>query len=136
MNLKNSILNIKKSLVFPLFLLSKINKSLKYLVISKKEYNITKQSILRNLPNQFETLRQIIRQISNITLFNLDLNYYSKLPDEVNNLSIEEVIEVGEKRILSDQIKLLIVGDYEKISSGINNLGLPVEKIDYNGNPI
>ncbi|MCH2304089.1 MAG: insulinase family protein [SAR202 cluster bacterium] len=104
--------------------------------VSKKEFNITKQSILRNLPNQFETLRQIIRQISNITLFNLDLNYYSKLPDEVNNLSIEEVIEVGEKRILSDQIKLLIVGDYEKISSGINNLGLPVEKIDYNGNPI
>ncbi|MFL2764339.1 MAG: M16 family metallopeptidase [Dehalococcoidia bacterium] len=104
--------------------------------VSKKEFNITKQSILRNLPNQFETLRQIIRQISNITLFNLDLNYYSKLPDEINNLSIEEVIEVGEKRILSDQIKLLIVGDYEKISSEINNLGLPVEKIDYNGNPI
>ena len=104
--------------------------------VSKNEFNITKQSILRNLPNQFETLRQIIRQISNITLFNLDLNYYSKLPDEINNLTIEEVIEVGKKRISSDQIKLLIVGDYVKIFSEINNLGLPVEKIDYNGNPI
>jgi len=104
--------------------------------VSKKEFNITKKSILRNLPNQFETLRQIIKQISNISLFNLDLNHYSKIPDQLNKLTIDEIIEVGKKRILPDHIKLLIVGDYSKIGSEVQNLGLPVEKIDYNGNPI
>tara|TARA_A100001037_G_scaffold306871_2_gene357974 strand:- start:12317 stop:14971 length:2655 start_codon:yes stop_codon:yes gene_type:complete len=105
-------------------------------LVSKKEFNITKQSILKNLPNQFETLRQIIRQISNIPLFNLDLNYYSKLPDQLNQLTLDEIIEVSKKRILADQLKILIVGDYQKIISEIETIGLPIVKIDYNGNPI
>jgi len=83
-----------------------------------------KASKTLRLPGQFETLGALKSGVSDIVIYNRDLNYLNQLPQLLDKPTLEQVQAKAQKYIKPNQWTWLIVGDLEKIEEPIRNLNL------------
>jgi zinc protease len=104
--------------------------------ITEEEFKNAKDGILRGFPSQFETQGQILQQLGRVAIFGLPDDYYANFLGNINALTLDDVRAVASNRIEDDRLVVLVVGDREAISPGLEELGLPIVVVDHEGQTV
>jgi zinc protease len=101
------------------------------------ELSLAKDSQSRSLPGIFETDSGEAGALSEIFMYNLARDYFSKLPEQLNAVTAEDAEAVAKKYLHPDQLVLVCVGDRAKIEPELVKLDLgAVEIRDADGNVV
>ena len=91
---------------------------------SDDELALAKDSLVRSLPAQFETSSRVTNSTSNIYLYDLGLDYYTKLPARLSAITTEQVKSVATKYHRAEKLMVIAVGDRGKIGAALQKLKL------------
>ena len=97
-----------------------------------EEFRNSKDSILKGIPAQYATQRQIMGQILELASFNLPDNYFETRVKTIRDLAISDIHGIAKRGIESDNLTIVVVGDQTNIQPDLLQLGLPIEEIDIN----
>jgi len=104
---------------------------------TQKELDKVKTNQVLKLPGQWETNASVNSSLYNLVKYNLPDDYYQKYDANVRSLSLTELQSVSKKAVKPNAVNWFMVGDKEKISSKLNELGFDkIIEIDADGNPI
>ena len=101
--------------------------------VDQKEFEAAKENLLRQFPAGFETVGQILEQLTQMVVFDLPDDYYRTLSKNIRAVSLEEVRRVAQERLLSGKLTVLVVGDRSVVEPGLKELGYPVRLVDHEG---
>ena len=104
--------------------------------VTPTEFRDAIDGILRGVPSQFETQFQIISQLSRIVTFDLPDDYFAQFPAKLAQTTLEDVRRAGSDLLDVGNLNIVIAGDADAIRPGLEELGLPIVEIDYEGNSI
>jgi zinc protease len=98
------------------------------------ELRLAKDSIIRSLPGNFESADSVNGQLADLWTFDLPIDYYTKLPAEIEGVTSADAEQAAAKYIHPENLLLIAVGDKAKIESGLKDLKLgPVESWSESG---
>lgn len=101
------------------------------------ELKISQEHALRSLPGHFETADDISRQIGDLFVYKLPLNYYGTLPRRYEAVALKDVQKAAADHISPGHLIIVAVGDRAKIEPGLQKLNLgPIELRNESGEPI
>ncbi|HEY6401008.1 MAG TPA: pitrilysin family protein, partial [Blastocatellia bacterium] len=101
------------------------------------EVKFAQSNLTMSLPGQYETAGGIAGKINDIVTYGLPDDFYSKYPADVKATTPEALAALAKKRLLPDQMILLIVGDRAVIEPKIKELNLgQINYIDADGKPV
>jgi zinc protease len=101
------------------------------------ELKLARESELRSMPGQFETVRETSGHMANLFTYGLPNDYYAGLPAAFEAVTPEQVTLAAQHDIHPDHMFLVAVGDRAKIEPGLKALDLgPIEVRDPMGNPV
>jgi zinc protease len=101
------------------------------------EVKFAQSNLTMSLPGQYETAGGVAGKISDIVTYDLPDDFYSRYPAAVNATTPEALAALAKKRLLPEQMILLIVGDRAVIEPKIKELNLgPINYIDADGKPV
>ncbi|MDO9039110.1 MAG: pitrilysin family protein [Lutibacter sp.] len=104
---------------------------------TQAELDKVKTNQVLKLPGQWETNGAVNSSLYNLVKYNLPDDYYQKYDSNVRSLSLNELQSVSKKAVKPNAVNWFMVGDKEKISSKLNELGFDnIIEIDADGNPI
>jgi len=104
---------------------------------SPEELAIAKDSISRSLPGLFETTAQSASSMGQLFVYDLPLDYYRRLPEQIEEVGAEDIQRVARQYLKPDQLVVVAVGDRSKIEPDLAKLGISeVEFCDPDGSPI
>jgi zinc protease len=96
--------------------------------IDSEELRLSKDSLTRSLPGAFETSANVAASFSNIYIFDLGLDYFSKYAARVDAVTTAQAKAVAEKYLVPGKLIVIAVGDRTKIEPELRKLNLgPVE---------
>jgi zinc protease len=96
--------------------------------LTDAELRLAKDSIIRSLPGDFESADSVNGQLADLWTFGLPLDYYAKLPAQIEDVSSADAQQAAAKYIHPENLLVIAVGDKSKIESGLKDLKLgPVE---------
>ncbi|MES2355060.1 MAG: pitrilysin family protein [Pseudomonadota bacterium] len=102
--------------------------------IKGPELQKARDSQLLSLPGAFETGLRIAHTLADTFIYDLGLDYYTRLPTELRRVDAKAVAAVVDKYLQPEQMIVIGVGDKEKIEPGLMKLKLqPVEYRDVEG---
>ena len=101
--------------------------------VTETEYRDAIDGIMRSIPSQFETQYQIISQLTRIVTFDLPDDYFVQFPQRLTETTLEHVRSAGSDLLDVAHLNIVIAGDAAEIEPGLNELGLPIVPIDYEG---
>ncbi|MGB9697414.1 MAG: M16 family metallopeptidase [Ignavibacteria bacterium] len=102
--------------------LKEINK-MRANFVKEEELETVKNYVTGNFPLQFETANAIATHIINLEFYELEKNYYDTFISKVNSVSREDVLEVANKYLDSDNISICISGEVDKLVKDFESLG-------------
>ncbi len=104
---------------------------------TKQDFDTTKNIVLKRQTRQFETLDSLLRVLTNISRYDLPLDFLQQEQVELMSLSITDFHKTIEQYINPDKMDYLIVGDAKTQLLRLKDLGFgePVQ-LDIHGNPI
>jgi zinc protease len=83
----------------------------------------------------FETTPESASSIGQLFVHDLPLNYYHELPEQIDSVSADAVLQMAQKYVRPDEAIIVAVGDRSKIEPELEKLKLgPIEIRDPNGN--
>src|SRR6266702_3240252 len=88
------------------------------------EMKLSKDSITRSMPGRFERGTEAAGTFAELFIYDLPLDYFSKLPEEVDAVSPVQAQAMAQKYIHPDKIVVLAVGDKAKIEDEMKKLNL------------
>jgi zinc protease len=95
-----------------------------------------KDALANSLPGAFETSVNTANSFSNIFVYDLGLDYYTRYAQEVNAVTSEQVLAVARRYIVPDRLVVIAVGDRNAIEAELRKLDLgTVEIRDVEGRP-
>jgi zinc protease len=92
--------------------------------LTTEEMALSKDSIARSLPGRFERGTEAAASFADLFTYDLPLDYYSKLPERINAVTIEQVQAAAQKYIHPEKMIVLAVGDRAKIEEEMKKLSL------------
>ena len=96
-----------------------------------------KDALANSLPGAFETSPDAAASFSNVYIYDLGLDYYSRYAESVNAITSEQAQGVAKKYLVPDQLIVIAVGDRAKIEPELRKLNLgAIEIRDPEGKPI
>ncbi len=102
--------------------------------VSHEELDRAKAYLALGLAGDFETTSQMAGRVSELIRFGLPLDYYDGYMQQIMAVTAEDVQRVAREYLRPDRMTVVVVGDVERIRSGIEALGLgPVEVRDMYG---
>lgn len=105
--------------------------------VTKEEFEKVQKNAVLELSGSWETNGAIMGSIGNIVRYGYSDDYYQTYAKKVNNLSYDEVRDAAKKALHPDNLVWIIVGDKEKIESGIKELNYgELKYLDADGNDI
>ncbi len=97
--------------------------------LTDAELRMAKDNIIRSLPGNFESARGVNGQLSDLWTFGLPLDYYTKLPAQIEGVTSADAQAAATKYVHPDNLLVIAVGDKSKIEAGLKDLKLgPVEE--------
>jgi zinc protease len=88
------------------------------------ELAMAKDSIVRALPSDFETSAGTAGSLANLYVYDLGLDYYTKLPAQVSAVTADVALAAARKYLVPDRMIVVAVGDRAKIEPGLRKLNL------------
>jgi zinc protease len=88
------------------------------------EMRLSKDSITRSMPGRFERGTDASGSFAELFVYDLPLDYYSKLPESINAVTAEQAQAIAQKYIHPEQIVVLAIGDRSKIEEEMKKLNL------------
>jgi zinc protease len=105
--------------------------------LSKDELRMAKDNIALSLPGLFETSSGVAQATSNLFIYNLPLDYYRRLPAQIDATTADEVQRVVQKYLNPESMPIVVVGDKAKILPEIQKLNLgQMQELDFECNPV
>jgi zinc protease len=105
--------------------------------LTAEELSLSRESLVRSLPGQFETSSQVLNSFSDVYVFNLGMDYFQSFPQQVNAVKIEAVQDVARRHLIPDRMVVVVVGDRAKIDPQLREMGLgSLELRDSDGNVV
>jgi zinc protease len=102
-----------------------------------EELALAKDSLVRGLPAQFETSSSVTASTANIYLYDLGLDYYTKLPARLSAVDAAQVKSAAEKYVVPEKLIVIAVGDRARIGGELQKLNLgAIEMRGSDGMPI
>jgi zinc protease len=102
--------------------------------MTAEEMKLSKDSITRSLPGRFERGTDAAGTFAELYLYDLPLDYFSKLPEQVDAVTPEQAQAMAKKYIHPDKTVVLAVGDRTKIEDEMKKLNLgKIEMRDADG---
>jgi len=96
--------------------------------LTDAELRLAKDSIIRSLPGDFESDYGVNGKLADVWLFGLPLDYYTKLPAQIEAVTPADAQAAAAKYIHPENLLAIEVGDKAKIEQGLKDLKLgPVE---------
>ena len=92
--------------------------------MNAEEMKLSKDSITRSMPAQFERGTDAVETFAELFIYDLPLDYFSKLPDSIDAVTPEQAQAVAQKYIHPEKIVVLAVGDRAKIEEEMKKLNL------------
>ncbi len=92
--------------------------------LTPAEMVLSKDSIARSLPGRFERGTEAAGTFAELFTYDLPLDYFSRLPEHINAVTIEQVQGVAQKYIQPQKMIVLAVGDRAKIEEEMKKLNL------------
>ena len=98
------------------------------------ELQKAKEALANSLPGAFETSVSAVNSFSNIFIYDLGLDYYTRHAQEVRAVTAEQALEVARKYLVPGRLVVIAVGDRPTIEPELRKLDLgPVELRDPEG---
>lgn len=105
--------------------------------ITETELENAKANRVRGYAQQFETLSQLVQQISQLWTLGLPMTELQRYPDETRRATLANVNAAAQKYAVPGKTALLLVGDYSKIGPGLRELNLgEIIILDAEGKPV
>ena len=105
--------------------------------VSAEELDKIKLNKVQRLAGRWETLSSVKSELRQMVAFDLPGNYFDTYSEDLESLTLPQVQNAASAIIKPDQLIWLVVGDLEKIQSGIEELGLGASQVvDGDGNPV
>ena len=118
---------------------SEIFNELKRIVaapVTPAELAMGRDALVRSLPSDFETSGSTVGSLANLYVYDLGMDYYSKLPAQVSAVTAENVQAVARKYLAPDRMVVVAVGDRAKIEPGLKKLNLGgIQLLNPDGTP-
>jgi len=96
--------------------------------LTDAELRMAKDNIIRSLPGNFESARGVNGQLSDLWTFGLPLEYYTRLPAQIEGVTSADAQAAAAKYVRPENLLVIAVGDKSKIETGLKDLKLgPVE---------
>jgi zinc protease len=96
----------------------------------------SKEALANSLPGAFETSVNTVNSFSNIFIYDLGLDYYTRYAQEVTAVTAEQALAVARRYIVPDRLVVIAVGDRNAIEGELRKLNLgTVEIRDLEGRP-
>jgi zinc protease len=104
--------------------------------VSAAELRAAQDSYARSLSSAFESTSDSAATLTNLYLYGLPLDYFSKLPASINAVTSADVQRVARQYLQPEQMVVVVAGDRARIMPGLSQLGLgKVELRDREGRP-
>jgi zinc protease len=105
--------------------------------VSAEELQKAKDSLANSLPGAFESGANAVNNFSNVFIYNLGLDYYTRYAEQVNAVTPDQALAVSKKYLVPANMVVIAVGDRAKIEPELRKLNLgAVEIRDAEGKPI
>jgi zinc protease len=101
--------------------------------ISQGELQTAKEGILQGYPASFERPGMVLSHLIQLVLFDLPDDYFQTVESGIDSVSLAEARRIAAESIQPDGLQVLVVGDREKVESGLRDLGLPLVLLDTEG---
>jgi zinc protease len=92
--------------------------------LTDTELSMAKDFIIRSLPGDFESARGVNGQLADLWLFDLPLDYYTRLPVQIEGVTSADAQAAAAKYVRPENLLLIAVGDKAKIEAGLKDLKL------------
>jgi zinc protease len=105
--------------------------------VSAEELQKAKDSLANSLPGAFESSANAVNNFSNVFIYNLGLDYYTRYAEQVNAVTPDQALAVSKKYLVPAAMVVIAVGDRAKIEPELRKLNLgAIEIRDAEGKPI
>ena len=105
--------------------------------VSAEELKKAKDSLANSLPGAFESSANAVNNFSNVFIYNLGLDYYTRYAEQVNAVTTDQALAVSKKYLVPANMVVIAVGDRAKIEPELKKLNLGMVEIrDTEGKPI
>jgi len=95
----------------------------------KEEFEEAKSSLIRQYPSAFESNSSVSNILTNIALHSLETDYYQNYCQNIEKVTIDEVMQVASELLSLQSIIILIVGDKSVIEKDIDKLDIEFKDI-------
>ena len=99
-------------------------KAMRTTDVTEAELRHAKDRYILSLPAQFQTIGAISAHIAHLYIYELPLDYYATLPAQLEAVSVRDVRQVAELYLQPQDLQIVVVGDRERIESGLKDLDL------------
>lgn len=94
-----------------------------------EEIDLARAALTRGFPRNFETAGQIARAASQLALYGLPDDYFSRFVPQVSAVGADDAVRAARAHLNPDRLLTVVVGDAARVRPGLEALGLgaPVE---------
>jgi zinc protease len=104
--------------------------------VSEDELKKAKDSLSNSLPGAFESSANAVSNFSNVFIYDLGLDYYTRYAEQVNAVTPDQTLTVAKKYLNPGAMVVVAVGDKAKIEPQLKKLNLgAMETRDTEGRP-
>ena len=105
--------------------------------LTDDELTKAKDAMVNSLPGAFESSANAVGNFSNVFVYDLGLDYYTKYAAQVNAVTDEQTIAMAKRYLDPSKMVVIAVGDRAKIEAELKKLNLgAIEVRDAEGKPI
>ena len=105
--------------------------------VTAEQLRKAKDALANSIPAAFETSQNAVNSFSNIFVYDLGLDYYTRYAERVNAVTAAQALDVAKKYIVPGRLVVIAVGDRAAIEADLRKLNLgPVEVRDAEGRPV
>ena len=92
--------------------------------VSEDELKKAKDSLSNSLPGAFESSANAVSNFSNVFIYDLGLDYYTRYAEQVNAVTAEQTLAAAKKYLVPNSMIVIAVGDKAKIEPQLKALKL------------
>lgn len=105
--------------------------------LSPGELALARDSLVRSLPGQFETSKQVLASFTGTYVYDLGLDYYRKLPAQLEAVTAAGAQDAARRHLVPDRMVVIAVGDRAQIEPQFRDIGLGAPELrDADARPV
>jgi zinc protease len=97
--------------------------------MSADELRLSKDALARSLPGAFETSSNAAGNFSNVYIYDLGLDYFTRYPARVESVTTEQAQAAAKKYLAPEKLIVVAVGDRAKIEPELKKLNLGTTEV-------